>query len=167
MNPSVFHCLKRAASLAALALLPVALAAQAPAPGIGPAGGSSAPKWDIFLGYSYLSPRGTVDVPQPTSPATTKPFSYDAINLGGAFSGAYFFNRYLGIQAEFDIHQWGQQSTNGSNIGTHGNDDGFTTVAGGVVFQFPTEHFTPFAHVLGGASQVGGPDFNPNTWGPN
>jgi hypothetical protein len=167
MNPSVFHCLKRAATLAALALLPVALAAQAPAPGMGRSGGSSAPKWDIFLGYSYLSPHGTVDVPQPTSPATVEPFSYDAINLGGAFSGAYFFNRYLGIQAEFDIHQWGQQSTNGSNIGTHGNDDGFNTVAGGVVFQFPTEHFTPFVHVLGGASQVGGPDFNPNTWGPN
>ena len=53
-------------------------------------------------------------------------FNYNAVNLGGLFSGAYYFNKYVGAQAEVGFHEWGDGSSNGSNIGTHGNDDGFT-----------------------------------------
>ena len=116
------------------------------------------------MGYSYLAPKGTVEVPQPTT-GTDEPFSYDAVNVGGLFSGAYFFNRYLGLQAEFGLHEWGT-SRPGTNIGTHGNDDSFLTLAGGVIARFPTGEITPFVHALVDAADVGGPDHNAPTWGP-
>ncbi len=55
----------------------------------------------------------------------------------------------------------------GTNIGTQGNDDGFVTVAGGVIVRFPRGTITPFIHGLGGGAMVGGPDHEPNTWGPD
>jgi outer membrane protein OmpA-like peptidoglycan-associated protein len=139
--------------------------------------GNSASKWDIFAGYSYLAPYATVQVPQPNGTNVTA--AYDAVNVGGLFSGAYFFNRYLGVQGEFGLHEWGTARSgstmmlNGEtfvlspNIGTHRNDDGFTTVAGGVILRDPTGDLEPFAHVLVGGALVGGPYFNPNTWGPS
>jgi hypothetical protein len=137
-------------------LVPAGLAAQ---------DSSSQPsRWDIFAGYSYLAPSGTVQVPQ--SNGTTQSYSYDAVNLGGAFSGAYFFNRFVGVQAEYGLHEWGD-SRYPDNIGTEGNDDGFQTITGGIIFRFPMEHFTPFVHGLAGGAFVGGPDFNANKWGPD
>jgi hypothetical protein len=147
-------CLVLVAVLAAL--VPAGLAAQ---------DSSSQPsRWDIFAGYSYLAPSGTVQVPQ--AGGTTQNFNYDAVNLGGAFSGAYFFNRFVGVQAEYAEHEWGD-SRYPDNIGTHGNDDGFQTIAGGIIFRFPQDHFTPFVHALVGAALIGGPDFNANKWGPD
>ena len=153
----------------------LALAAFAIAPAIAVAQGTgSSPKaspedyasrWDIFAGYSYLAPHGTVQVPQPDG--TVVPYSYDAVNLGGLFSGAYYFNKYVGGQVEFGLHEWGTQNANGSNVGTHGNDDGFTTYSGGIIFRYPTGDITPFVHALVGAARVSGPDHNPNTWGPD
>jgi len=122
-------------------------------------------RWDIFAGYSYLAPKGTVQVPQPDG--TVAPFSYNAVNVGGLFSGAYFFNKYVGAQAEFGLHEWGTQSSNGSNNGTHGNDDGFTTYSGGIIFRYPTAEITPFVHGLIGAARIDGPDHNPFRWGPD
>ena len=141
-------------ALAFVALLPVALSAQAanrPAR-LHPATNPS--KWDIFVGYSYLAPNGTVT----TSPAIGTPITanYDAVNVGGVFSGAYFFNRYVGVQGEFGVHEWGTQD-NGTNIGTHGNDDGFLTIAGGLIARYPDGNITPFVHGLVGAARVDGP----------
>lgn len=152
-------------SLAAVALVPVAVVAQSAPAAKGASSDSNVSKWDIFAGYSYLAPHGTVQVPQPTTGNPVVPFSYDAVNVGGLFSAARYFNRYVGVQAEFAIHQWGTQ-VSGSNIGTHGNDDGFTTIGGGLIARFPTGDITPFIHGLVDAEQVGGPDFNPSTWGP-
>jgi hypothetical protein len=128
------------------------------------AANDSPSRWDIFAGYSYLAPKGTVQVLQPNG--TTAPFAYDAVNLGGVGSGAYFFNRYVGVQAEFGFHEWGVQKA-GSNIGTEGNDDGFMTVAGGIIFRYPVGNITPFAHGLVGGALIGGPDYEPNKWGPD
>ncbi len=156
----------RVLALACVALAPVALAAQdtaKPAPKTSPEDYAS--RWDIFAGYSYLAPHGTVQVPQPDG--TTAPYSYNAVNLGGLFSGAYYFNKYVGVQGEFGIHQWGDQDPNGSNIGTHGNDDGFTTISGGIIFRYPTGDITPFAHALVGGARVNGPDHNAAKWGPD
>jgi outer membrane protein OmpA-like peptidoglycan-associated protein len=125
--------------------------------------GDSPSRWDIFAGYSYLAPKGTVNVPQ--RDGTTQPFDFRAVNVGGLFSGAYFFNRHFGVQAEFGLHEWGVEVP-GTNIGTHGNNDGFTTVAGGVIFRYPTEDITPFVHALVGAARIDGPYHNPFTWGP-
>lgn len=166
MQLQTMKSLCRVLALACVAVTPVALAAQdsaKPAPKVSPEDYAS--RWDIFAGYSYLAPKGTVQVPQPNG--TVAPYSYDAVNLGGLFSGAYYFNKYVGAQAEFGIHEWGDQNPNGSNIGTHGNNDGFTTYSGGIIFRFPTGDITPFVHALVGAARVGGPDFNPYRWGPD
>jgi hypothetical protein len=89
------------------------------------------------------------------------------VNVGGLFSGAYFFNRVVGVQAEYAEHEWGGPSANGGNIGTEGNDDGFMTVAGGVIFRFPAGNITPFVHGLAGGALIGGPYHEPNKWGPD
>jgi outer membrane protein OmpA-like peptidoglycan-associated protein len=123
-----------------------------------------APKWDIFVGYSFLAPRATVTSTIQTPHLTG---TYDAISLGEIFSVSYFFNKYAGVQGEISIHEWGIQNQNPpGQVGTHGNNDGFTSPAGGLILRYPTAIFTPFAHVTGGESLVDGPVHNPYTWGP-
>ena len=163
MHTRVFGYMNRVLALALVAAVPVALAAQAATTAKGTREAPSPSKFDIFMGYSFLAPKGTVQVPQPNG--TTEPYSYDSVNLGGLFSGAYYFNRHLGLQVEFGEHEWGD-ATPPSNIGTHGNDDGFLTFAGGIIARFPKGNITPFVHALAGTARVGGPDFNPATWGP-
>ena len=161
----LFPCFERLLAIAVLALTPIGLAAQAAAAGHGPTNQTPS-RFDIFAGYSYLSPHGTVQVPQPNG--TIEPYSYDAVNAGAILSGAYFFNRFVGLQVETAEHEFGGPAPNNdSNIGTEGNDDGFVTVAGGVIVRFPLGAVTPFIHGLGGGAMVGGPDHEPNTWGPD
>jgi hypothetical protein len=158
--------LSRTLAITCLAFTPIALAAQdAPTPAPKANQGDYASRWDIFAGYSYLAPHGTVNVPQANG--TTIPYNYNAVNLGGLFSAAYYFNKYVGAQAEVGFHEWGDADPNGSNNGTHGNDDGFTTASGGIIFRYPTEDITPFVHGLVGGALINGPDKNPNTWGPD
>ena len=98
-------------SLAVLILVPVTLVAQAAPAAKGSASGQYLSKWDIFAGYSYLAPKGTVQVPQPNGEIL--PFSYNAVNVGGLFSGAYFFNRHVGLQVEFAEHRSGPAKARG------------------------------------------------------
>jgi hypothetical protein len=145
--------------------MPLAVAAQdAAQPAAKAPADSTASKWDIFAGYSYLAPKGTVSSLQPGG-KTYEDVSYDAVNVGGLFSGAYFFNRYVGAQAEFGLHQYGVQNGNASS-GTKGDNDGFTTISGGLIFRYPTSDLTPFVHALVGAAQVEGPQHQRATWGP-
>jgi outer membrane protein OmpA-like peptidoglycan-associated protein len=163
-RPTKLIC--HALALVCVALAPVALTAQDDAkPAPKTTSQDYASRWDIFAGYSYIAPKGTVQVPQPDG--TTAPYSYNAVNVGGLFSGAYYFNRYVGLQGEFGFHQWGDADPNGSNIGTRGNNDGFTTASGGIIFRYPTGDITPFAHALVGGARINGPDFNRPTWGPD
>jgi hypothetical protein len=155
-----FHDLKslsRVTVLAIVAFVPGMLAAQSTATQ------PYASRWDLFMGYSYLAPHGTVQVPQANG--TTFPASYKAVNVGGLVSGAYFFNRHLGAQFEFGIHQWGE-SVPGSTTGTRGNNDGFYTLGTGLIARFPTGNITPFIHGLVNLDQVSGPAHNVATWGP-
>jgi hypothetical protein len=145
-------------------MLPVAMLGQA-APAAHGVSNDLPSRWDIFAGYSYLAPKGTVTTTNPNGQPVSA--SYDAVNVGGVGSGAYFFNRFVGIQAEFGFHEWGDQVSNASNIGSHGNDDGFMTIAGGLVVRFPDGNITPFVHALVGGALVGGPYFEPNKWGPD
>ena len=154
--------LSRGLAVALVALTPVALSAQTS--GKSGSTGHNPSKWDIFAGYSYLAPKGTVT--SPTITGGTQSGSYKAINVGGLFSGAYFFNNHVGAQVEYGFHEWGEQSNNGSPIGTHGNNDGFQTVAGGLIGRFQSDNITPFIHGLVGGALVNGPNFQPNKWGP-
>jgi outer membrane protein OmpA-like peptidoglycan-associated protein len=152
-------------ALAIVASLPIALGAQDAAKTAAKTNASDSPsRWDIFLGYSYLAPKGTVEVPQ--SDGTVEPFDYDAVNVGGLFSASYFFNKYVGAQGEFGIHEWGK-SKDGANVGEKGNNDGFLTFSGGLIARYPTADITPFVHALVGGARVDGPDHNPFTWGPD
>ncbi|MGH9563625.1 MAG: hypothetical protein ACRD3S_19400 [Terracidiphilus sp.] len=153
----------RVLALLIAAALPAVAAAQAAPSSIG--AGTIPSRWDIFMGYSYLQPRGTVNTFNPDADHTPVTASYDAVTLGGIGSVAYYFNRYFGVQGEISLHEWGVQCCS-SNIGTKQNDDGFTTFGGGVIFRYPMDKITVFAHLLGDAELIGGPYFEPNKLGP-
>ncbi|MDR3742348.1 MAG: hypothetical protein P4L40_25295 [Terracidiphilus sp.] len=154
-----------ALALACMALAPAVLSAQdsaKAAPKTAPSDYAS--RWDIFAGYSYLAPKGTVQVEQPNG--TTAPYSYNAVNVGGLFSGAYYFNKYIGAQVEYGLHEWGGSNPN-TNVGQHGNNDGFQTISTGLIARYPTGDITPFVHALVGGARIGGPDHEPYKWGPD
>jgi len=111
---------------------------------------------DVFLGYSYLAPHGTVTTP--LSDGTTSPNTYSSITLGTADSVSYYFNKYVGGQVEIGIHP-------------DGNNDGASSYSAGIVARYPTdEGVTPFGHALVGGVRLGGPNYggiyHVYTWGP-
>jgi hypothetical protein len=73
-------------ALVCLVSIPLALGAQDSAkPAAKAAAGDSPSKWDIFLGYSYLSPNGSVPIaPSICGRCGMTSASYDAVNVGGA-----------------------------------------------------------------------------------
>ena len=115
-----------------------AAAPAAPAPVSNAPTAPYASRIDIFAGYSYLAPHGSVTIPGGATIGVTGPVSYSAINYGAIGSGTYYFNRYVGAQAEVSVHP-------------DGNNDGATVASGGIVFRYPTEDITPFVHFEGGA----------------
>ena len=165
MNSCALKFASRILALMLMAAMPGALGAQAPArPAVKtPAADANASKWDIFMGYSYLSPHGDATV----SPGIcgnscgqhSGTFYYDEQILGGVVSVARFVNPYVGVQAEVGIHEY-----SGGVYGV-GNDDGFTTFTGGLVLRNPGVKFTPFGHALVGGALVEGPFHNPTTLG--
>lgn len=111
---------------------------------------------DVFLGYSYLAPHGSVNTPLPDG--TFHNDRYSAINVGAIGSYSYFFNRYVGGQVELAVHP-------------DGNNDGEGSGSAGIIFRLPEEGVTPFVHGLVGATKLGGPNVggivsHPYTWGP-
>lgn len=157
MYSRVSKSLSRVLVLATMALLPAALVAQDSArPEAKSAAGDSASRWDIFAGYSYLAPKGTVQVPQ-SDGVTTNPVSYKSANSGAIASGAYFFNKYVGAQVEGSAHDMWVDSSS--------SNGGFVTLSGGLILRYPMEGITPFVHGLVGTTDVGGPQQEPYTWG--
>ena len=81
-------------ALAILTLEPAALRTQVKAESAEKNATSALPsKWDIFVGYSYLSPNGTV-----------QGYPYQNIVYGGVASVTRYFNKYVGLQFEGDWH---------------------------------------------------------------
>ena len=135
------------------------LAAQSPATTpAGPAskaaapGGPPASRIDIFAGYSYLAPHGSVTIPGGSNIGINGPVSYSSIDYGALGSVNYFFNRYVGGQVEIGAHP-------------DGNNDGAYTGALGLIFRYPMQGMTPFVHGDVGAVRLGGPYKEPYTWG--
>ncbi len=87
--------------------------------------GAPASRMDFFAGYSYLSPHGTLTVPFGSTIGVPDPVSYSSINEGAIGSAAYFFDRYVGLQAEYADHP-------------SGNNDGASTAQGGLILRYPT-----------------------------
>ena len=113
---------------------------------------------DVFTGYSYFSPHGTVTTDSGVTGAPY-PVAYGSVDEGAIGSVAFFFNRYVGGVVEYADH-------------TLGKNDGFNDLTAGVIFRYPSAlGVTPFAHGMAGAARVGGPNAEPNvyhvyTWGP-
>lgn len=101
-----------------------------------PATGVNPSKIDIFAGYSYLAPHGSINQEK-----------YNAVNEGAIGSGAYYFSKFLGAEASLASHP-------------DGNGDGFTTINGGPIFRFPLQDMTPFVHFLVGTTRIGGPNYD-------
>jgi outer membrane protein OmpA-like peptidoglycan-associated protein len=108
---------------------------------------------DIFAGYSYLAPHGSVTIPSGANIGIDGPVSYSSINYGAIGSFNYFFNRYVGGQVEYANHP-------------DGNNDGASTGQLGMVFRYPTAEITPFVHADAGYVRLGGPYKQPYTYGP-
>ncbi len=112
---------------------------------------------DVFTGYSYLAPHGTVNTT--LGDGSIYPSSYRAADYGAIGSVAYFLNKYVGGVAEYADHELGKNDT-------------FQDAMAGIIFRYPSGMgVTPFAHALAGASRVGGPNQEPLlyhswTWGP-
>src|SRR5579875_1040053 len=119
------------------------LGAQAPAAGTTGTAATSAAysgpnpsRVDIFMGYSYFGPHGTL-----------KPYgiSYSSVDEGAVLSGAYYFNKYFGAEIE------GFANPNGRN-------DGLYSGSLGPIVRAPMQNFTLFAHGLVGGVKMGGPN---------
>jgi hypothetical protein len=158
MQSHVLKSVCGVAVLAALSAVPVALTAQsspsAPKPAV--TYGDAPSRGDIFVGYSYLAPHDTVESLQRNG--TTLPFSYKSNNWGVLGSGAYYFNKYVGLQTEIGAHDlW---------VNSNSSNSGFLTTGGGMIFRFPTAEVTPFVHGLVNGVRGMGPDHQPYKWGP-
>jgi hypothetical protein len=99
-------------------------------------------RFDLYGGYGYLHPVNS-DIGN---------VKYQPINPGAVVSAAGYFNRYVGVQAE-------------GSFFPHGPNDCVFTAQAGPIFRYQKNRFVPFAHVLGGGAKVGGPIFQPCTWG--
>ena len=107
---------------------------------------------DVFTGYSYFGAHGQV------KPAG---INYSSVDYGAAGSVAFYLNKYVGGEVLITAHP-------------DGNNDGIYTGSAGPIFRAPMENFTVFAHALGGAARIGGPNnsgvpfyHEPYTWGPS
>ena len=108
---------------------------------------------DIFLGYSYWAPHGSVTIPSGANIGVSGPVNYSSINYGAIGSVSYFFNRYVGGQFEYSNHP-------------DGNNDGASSGTLGMIFRYPTAEITPFVHGDAGFNRLGGPYHQPYTFGP-
>jgi len=157
MHSHVLRSLSRGFAVAMLAAMPVALVAQdAPKPAATAFPGDSPSRWDIFAGYSYLAPKGTVNVLQ-SDGVTVLPQTFKSMNYGIIGSGAYYFNKYVGGQVEVATHD--------TFINSSSSNGAATTVAGGMIVRFPAPDITPFLHGLVGGVDLAGPQHEPYKWG--
>jgi outer membrane protein OmpA-like peptidoglycan-associated protein len=141
-------------ALAIAALAPVVLGAQVTATSSAKFAANDPPsKWDIFVGYSYLSPKGTVGLND-----------YQNVDFGSIASIAHFFNKNVGVQLEGDEHMESEDWPPGSNTSAINSNGDFAGGSGGLILRFPTANITPWVHALGGGERVGSL-YQFETWG--
>jgi outer membrane protein OmpA-like peptidoglycan-associated protein len=157
MHSHVLKSLSRVVALAMLAAMPVAITAQdSPKPAAKAFPEESPSRWDIFGGYSYLAPKGTVHVLQ-NDGVTVLPQTFKAMNYGIIGSGARYFNKYVGGQIEASTHD--------TFINDSSSNGAATIVSAGPIVRFPAPDITPFVHGLVGGVNLAGPQHEPYKWG--
>ncbi|MBV9574674.1 MAG: hypothetical protein JOY93_11525 [Acidobacteriales bacterium] len=101
---------------------------------------NSAPKIDIFAGYQWIHPGGTV--PAPNQPFISPvPMQLHDIGKGGGVAGAYNFNNYLAFEADW-----------GGDWNKYGNEN--TVSAGPRLMWRSNEGFNMFIHTLLGWNRL-------------
>ncbi len=131
-----------------------------PAPQVNAPEPPPASRLDIFGGYTYLRPSGSVGS-----------FSFPSQNTRGYIaSGSYYFSRHFGVQAEFSHSEYPLGTTGTSPappfIQLGGVTDSFYTAEAGAIYRFFLgQRLIPFVHFTGGGAKVAGPKFQPPTWG--
>ncbi len=149
-------------ALVCVVLAPVALKAQDSAkPAAKAAVGDSPSRWDIFAGYSFFWPKGSVTGTTIDGNSTTS--SYKTNRVGTTESLSYFFNNNLGWQVDSGQHDR-YIDTGGANTGY--SNSGILSLQTGPVYRWPGEQITPFVHAMMGVAEVEGPDHQPYKWGP-
>jgi hypothetical protein len=158
MCSRVLKSVSRVLALTFVALMPFALAAQdASKPASNADVTDPATKWDIFGGYSYIAPHGTIVTPQNGQNLAVP---YTAITGGAIVSVARYFNKFVGLEGVGDIHLQDESQDPWVT-----SKDDMSGAAVGLIFRYPTADITPFVHTLVGADYVGGPHFQTDTWG--
>lgn len=154
MHMSNLKSASRIFALAGLLATSLSLAAQDPARTTAKnADAAISSKWDIFAGFSYLSPKGNLI--NTTSNGSTITDHARAVNIGAIGSVTRYFNPYVGIQAEGDYH-----NDNDENV-VH---DDFSGGSMGLVVRYPWANAVFFAHGLVGGENAGS-YYTPNRWG--
>ena len=148
MYSRVSRITRLALTLACTSLLPLAMAAQDTAKPAAPASAQAPSKWDLFAGYSYLAPKGYI-INNGTQQDNAR-----SVSCCADVSLARYFSNYFGVQIEGDFHK------NGGN-NTAVVHDQFSGGSAGLIFRYPTEDITPFAHAL-----IGGEDVSSTYYGP-
>ena len=125
-------------------------------PSTTPPAGPNLSRVDVFLGYSYY---GTHSVVKPAG------IGYSSVDYGGQLSGAYYFNKFFGMEVAVGGHP-------------NGRNDQFYSGSAGPIFRVHMQDYSLFAHGNAGAVYIGGPNnndesggpspiyYNPNQWGP-
>ena len=110
-------------ALVAMAIIPTSAFAQS----------TSTPKWDLFAGYQWLHPGGSVPLPfgDPSNPTP-----YGIPDMAGGLGAAFTYN--------FDPH-WGAEGDFGHNWGSSNYE---MTLSGGPRFMWRTDDGNYFLHAL-------------------
>lgn len=101
--------------------------------GLATAQTDSTPKWDLFAGYQWLHPGGTVPL-STSNPSNPTPFILPDQDKGGGAALAYNFDRFLAGELDF-----GYNSDSGSSD---------WTLSGGPRFMARTDSANFFVHAL-------------------
>ena len=145
MHSNYLRSLSHLFCTALIGLVPIALTAQDVAkPEVktyaeNTAANNAASKWDVFVGFSYLSPFVASD--------GFDNFDRTGIRYGAIGSVSRYFNKYAGLQFEGDYH-----NDNNENRPTSTDFEGGSA---GLVLRYPSAHFTPFIHALVGGESAG------------
>ena len=76
---------------------------------------ATVPKYDIFGGYQYLNPAGDVPIPGTSNPVQS--LTLKGFGKGVGFAGAYNYNRYIALEADYGGNWKNGFSVNTFSIG--------------------------------------------------
>jgi hypothetical protein len=164
MHSHVMKSMLRVFALVCVVFVSVALVAQAQdaaKPAANAAVSDSPSRWDIFGGYSFFWPKGTVTGTDIDGLPTTT--TYKTNRVGTTESLSYYFNKNLGWQLDSGQHDR-YYDTGGANTGR--SNSGILSIQTGPVWRFPGEVISPFIHGMAGFADVEGPDHQGYKWGP-